>query len=135
MMGARIDMTGRRFGRIRVLEYAGTDMVTGRCMWRCVCDCGTEFLADGSNLRYGRTRSCGCLRSENAARQGRANAHPEAIRVAILKEGRRLPFPSCNQAARFLGVPVKRFIRAARTGSPVSGWSIETLNTFNTTHL
>lgn len=57
------DLTGRRFCRLTVLGYAGTD-VHRRAIWRVRCDCGTEFTAVGSNLLLRRTRSCGCLRVE-----------------------------------------------------------------------
>ncbi|MFD4442539.1 hypothetical protein ACFWPK_22490 [Nocardia sp. NPDC058519] len=34
--------------------------------WRCRCDCGVELEATTGNLRYGNTKSCGCLRREPA---------------------------------------------------------------------
>lgn len=66
----KLGMTGRRFGRLVVLEYAGNQY------WRCRCDCGNETTAHGRNLRCDRTRSCGircALRSpkkSNAAQTG-----------------------------------------------------------------
>lgn len=33
-------------------------------MWLCECDCGTEKIINGSHLRQGHTRSCGCLSKE-----------------------------------------------------------------------
>lgn len=57
------DLTGRRFGRIVVLGRVGSS--PGRIsIWRCRCDCGTEFNAYASNLKSGRTRSCGCLKAD-----------------------------------------------------------------------
>jgi hypothetical protein len=35
-----IDLTGQRFGRLRVMDFAG--MGGARRMWRRVCDCGTQ---------------------------------------------------------------------------------------------
>lgn len=59
----RIDLVGRTFGRLKVLEFAGqTDL--GKAKWKVRCQCGTEFIAVGSNIMYGNTRSCGCYRSE-----------------------------------------------------------------------
>ena len=57
------DLTGRRFGRVTVLEKAGVTSYRA-AIWRCRCDCGTVFEAFGSNLKAGRTKSCGCLRAE-----------------------------------------------------------------------
>jgi hypothetical protein len=35
-----IDLTGQRFGRLRVVDFAG--MAGASRMWLCVCDCGTK---------------------------------------------------------------------------------------------
>lgn len=55
-----IDLTGGRFGRLRVLSRAPND-ARGRVIWRCVCDCGEASDVLGQRLRTGETRSCGCL--------------------------------------------------------------------------
>ncbi|MGN0965617.1 MAG: hypothetical protein ACI4O6_09695 [Dysosmobacter sp.] len=52
------DLAGKRFGRVVVEEYAGK--ANGFHMWRCRCDCGTEFTTRQSNLENGQTTSCGC---------------------------------------------------------------------------
>lgn len=62
-MSKLIDMTGQRFGRLIVLEQAGSDK-RGQTRWLCKCDCGKRIVATGANLRTGHTQSCGCLRSE-----------------------------------------------------------------------
>lgn len=55
----RIDMTGLRFGKLAVIDPAGKNNYKS-LMWRCVCDCGNERIIDGSGLRAGRNKSCGC---------------------------------------------------------------------------
>src|SRR5262245_38892402 len=55
------DLTGRRYGRLQVLSYAG------RSKWHCRCDCGHEKEIWGGHLRKGATQSCGCLNSEESA--------------------------------------------------------------------
>lgn len=59
----KIDMVGKKFGRLTVLEYAG---VAGRrrTMWKCQCDCGNIVKVEGTHLRDGHTKSCGCLNKE-----------------------------------------------------------------------
>ncbi len=57
-----IELTGRRFGRLVVLERAGS--THGKATWRCRCDCGDETVTRGTYLRNGRTASCGCLNIE-----------------------------------------------------------------------
>jgi hypothetical protein len=50
-----IDMTGRRIGRLTVLERAGSDQShqsdQSLALWRCVCDCGAIIVAVGAHLR------------------------------------------------------------------------------------
>lgn len=67
----RTDLTDRRFGRLSV---TGASRLTaaGYREWLCRCDCGQERWIDQSNLRRGRSRSCGCWRSQRA---GQLNLH------------------------------------------------------------
>lgn len=62
-----IDLTGQRFNRLFVLCQAGWDGC-GHLLWTVICDCGTEFVARGSDLKMGRTRSCGCLKRETSSK-------------------------------------------------------------------
>ena len=54
-----IDMVGRRFGRLTVIEEAGRKRK--EVTWKCKCDCGAETVVTGYYLRSGHTQSCGCL--------------------------------------------------------------------------
>lgn len=62
------DLVGQRFGRLLVLERAGSTK-DSKPTWRCLCDCGNETVAQGSSLRRHMTRSCGCLQKEAAKEQ------------------------------------------------------------------
>ena len=53
-----IDLTGRRFGKLLVLEYERTDG-HGQRHWRCKCDCGRETVVRSNNLLSGLTKGCG----------------------------------------------------------------------------
>lgn len=55
----RVDETGKRFGRLIVLESAHKNK-WGNLYWRCLCDCGKEKMILGKSLRNGDTLSCGC---------------------------------------------------------------------------
>jgi hypothetical protein len=57
-----IDLTGMRFGRLTVKSRQGNRDT--RVMWLCLCDCGSEIVTDGGNLKSGRTQSCGCFRAD-----------------------------------------------------------------------
>lgn len=61
-MRKRIDMIGKRFGRWIVIKSAGN--VKKHLAYKCQCDCGKYGIVNGSNLRTGQTKSCGCLRDE-----------------------------------------------------------------------
>jgi len=69
-MGRRvIGITGRRFGRLVVLELRPERNGDGGTLWHCRCDCGGEHIARGDHLRRGTTKSCGCLRRERGKKQ------------------------------------------------------------------
>ena len=55
------DLTGQRFGKLRVLSRAEERDEQGRILWNCVCDCGNRIAAPGGQLRNGYRHSCGCL--------------------------------------------------------------------------
>jgi len=62
-MKKAIDLTGVKFGRLFVVEYAGKDKHSHN-IWKCVCDCGNTHFASTSDLRRGKISSCGCLKVE-----------------------------------------------------------------------
>lgn len=58
-----VDLTGKRFGRLVVISREKNNK-RGKALWKCKCDCGNETIVLASRLRNGKTKSCGCLRSE-----------------------------------------------------------------------
>lgn len=80
-----IVLTDRNFGRLTVIDMAGLDR-TGHKLWSCLCDCGRQINASAHNLTSGKTRSCGCLRSDTIAAAGRRRQVPVVIgaRYAML---------------------------------------------------
>lgn len=57
-------MIGKRFGRLTVLDRAGTHVSAGgqkKPLWLCRCDCGNEATVTSQDLKSGHTKSCGCL--------------------------------------------------------------------------
>lgn len=59
-----IDMIGQKFGRWTVIKRNLPNNKWGESNWLCRCECGTEKIIPGSNLRDGTTKSCGCLKRE-----------------------------------------------------------------------
>lgn len=65
-MGAKLDLTGQRFGRLVVKHCTGEKSPWGSYLWLCLCDCGREVSVRSGNLQNGHTQSCGCLKIEQA---------------------------------------------------------------------
>lgn len=66
-MSRFIDLAGQRFGRLLVVERAENRVTPSggqKAAWRCLCDCGKSCIVVGTQLRAGKTRSCGCLSVE-----------------------------------------------------------------------
>lgn len=57
------DLTGKEFGKLKVLEYVHENGTSG---WKCQCTCDnhTIVILPASSLTLGRTKSCGCLRRQ-----------------------------------------------------------------------
>lgn len=57
-------MIGKRFGKLVVVERAGTHITPSgqrKVIWLCKCDCGNETVVQAQDLTAGHTKSCGCL--------------------------------------------------------------------------
>lgn len=63
-----VDITGRRFGRLTVLQLDHKEVRSegrgSRIFWCCLCDCGEEAVVSGDKLKGGHSQSCGCLRED-----------------------------------------------------------------------
>ena len=83
---AKLDLVGKRFGRLTVIEDDGRRTPKGQVIWHCVCDCGNHTYVQTSYLTTGDTRSCGCLFKEtcrlpNTIRHGDASPNGEHTRI------------------------------------------------------
>lgn len=70
-MGKLRDLSGKRFGKLLVIDRAGSSYRRNSnshrdATWRCVCDCGNEKIYVSYNLLKGRTISCGCSRRKKS---------------------------------------------------------------------
>ena len=72
MRGRFIDLTGKRFNRLIVINRAAN--IGRQVAWNCVCDCGNNKIVRGDHLTRSKVKSCGCLNSEQARINGRKNA-------------------------------------------------------------
>lgn len=60
MKSIRINIVGKKFGRLIVLSYSYTDENKRAC-WNCVCICKKRIIVSGKSLRSKNTQSCGCF--------------------------------------------------------------------------
>jgi hypothetical protein len=68
------DLTGRTYGRLTVVAYAG------RRRWHCRCACGSLRVVRGPDLKNGNSKSCGCLSREVSAATARAHNRRHGMR-------------------------------------------------------
>lgn len=66
-MGNYIDLTGKTFGYLTVIERAENHVQPSDQsipQWLCRCVCGNLKVVRGKDLRHGRVKSCGCKQRE-----------------------------------------------------------------------
>lgn len=60
----KLDLKGKKFGRLTALEEATGAEKKSYTRWLCVCDCGKKKYIARTSLTAGVTQSCGCLQVE-----------------------------------------------------------------------
>lgn len=77
-----IDITNNVYGELTVLGFSHKVFRSSRygyyLHWKCKCSCGNEKVVMGTNLKTGKTKSCGCKSSrltlaERATTHGASN--------------------------------------------------------------
>ena len=57
-----LDLAGKIFHRWKVIKKAFSK--NGRLYWHCLCDCGSEKVIEGTSLKSGHSKSCGCYKKD-----------------------------------------------------------------------
>ena len=68
-----VNLSGKRFGRWSVANYAGSSY------WNCVCDCGTERKVFGNSLTASKSVSCGCFAADQVRTHGMSHSKVYAV--------------------------------------------------------
>lgn len=101
-MPKKIELAGKRFGKIKVLSRKGVEK--GSVIWNCVCDCGKEIEISTSRLNFGNVNSCGCVKRQRAIERntthGKSNTRLYEIWVGMKK---RCYNPKCKAYERYGG--------------------------------
>lgn len=58
-----LDLVGQRFGKLVVIKIDHISE-SKHTYFLCRCDCGNETITQGSNLKNGAVKSCGCLKNK-----------------------------------------------------------------------
>lgn len=85
---------GNRYSRLLVIGEAPSNH-RGDAQWLCKCDCGKELIVSGASLRNGNTKSCGCLKIDQAKKHledltGKRFGHLTVIRRGPNEESNRM---------------------------------------------
>ncbi len=93
-MGNLIDLTGKVFSRLTVVERRPNTDKFRQTFWFCHCICGNTTTVNSRHLREGNIQSCGCLNLEINSKRMKGNRfgykhgytdHPlRAIRKAMM---------------------------------------------------
>lgn len=78
MIGEVKDLTGRKYGRLTVIEQHGfterNKHGSRQAIWYCKCDCGNYCeMPSGTLTRKRNNHSCGCLAKEHLADMSKGN--------------------------------------------------------------
>lgn len=60
------DLTGRTFGKWKVISISDKKTKNRQIYWNCKCECGTERPVCSGNLKNGSSTGCGCSRKRNS---------------------------------------------------------------------
>lgn len=73
-MSKRLELTGKKFGRLTILKrFWVKDKQSMYC--QCECDCGKIIKIRSNDVVYGKTKSCGCFRSEYVTKKNFKHGH------------------------------------------------------------
>jgi len=105
-MYIRNNLIGNKYGKLLVLDYIPRSLHK-RTKYKCVCDCGNEVIVEGSKLKNGHTKSCGCIRKEifhsyNTKKYGEANKNALIISYKSNAKRKGLEFNLTNEELEIL---------------------------------
>jgi hypothetical protein len=129
-----IDLTGRNFGRLLVIERSNDHLLPCGSRvprWLCKCLCGRRLTVIGQSLKSGATLSCGCWRLECRTTHGLSSTKLSGIYRTILYrinsgKGRDAPYRSmklCEAWAEdFLAFRKWALSRGYKPGASIQRW-------------
>lgn len=99
------NLIGQKFGRLTVLKYVYSKYKKRH--WLCQCKCGNVSIVSTSQLKSGKTKSCGCLRRETTsqnAKKIKSTHHLTNTRIySIWRSMKKRCYLSSNDAYKDYG--------------------------------
>lgn len=86
------DISGEKFGRLTAESYRREGR---RTLWKCRCECGQKTEVTLGGLTSGKTKSCGCLRSENISLRMRTHGFSKSAEYRAFRNA----INRCNREA------------------------------------
>jgi hypothetical protein len=132
----RLDLTGRRFGRLSVVSFNSSPRRTNGNrvpLWNCKCQCGNSATASTPHLIHGCTKSCGCLRIKHGfGRNGAGHAGAYSSWVGMRERCNNPKSPSYSRYGG-RGITIcamwNDFVRFhSDMGNPAKGMTLERIN-------
>jgi hypothetical protein len=121
------DMAGKRFGKLIAIRPTAKRKF-GRIFWECKCDCGVVKNIDGSYLRNGSTKSCGCSRypiPKEKIPKRKTFTYDEVVKALVDNQG------FVTHAAKDVGVEYRTFIiHCERIGIDPHGYRVDGIHMF-----
>jgi len=139
-MGKGLELSGKVFNRLTVLKQVVLPNQQQR-NWLCRCKCGVEKVIGAKEITKGRTKSCGCLWRESAAKtciernttHGGSKTLLYGVWVSMLNRCRN---PNVEAYPRYGGRGIKvckRWLKFENfkkdMGNPGEGLTLERVNT------
>jgi len=91
----RMDLVGKKYGMLEVVEYAGVDPYHNT-LWKCRCGCGGERIVKGAELKNNSVTSCGCVDGRNKDISKQRFGRLVAIRLDHIKGNRYIWLFKCD---------------------------------------
>jgi len=102
VMAKFIDLTGRKFGRLTVIERVVNDK-WGNARWLCLCECGREVIIYSGALNNGATQSCGCLHLERIKKSNSTHKKSNTLLYGVWSRMRNRCNNNNNQRYEYYG--------------------------------
>jgi len=98
------DIIGLRFGRLIVESFSHKvkkKTVGNFHYYNCICDCGNYKIVERDSLKFGKTKSCGCIHSELTSTRNKESAkykgESSSIHARLLRIYRQMKHRCYNE--------------------------------------